>query len=304
LYFAVRTTFSILGWALPIGPGRAVSIALASRFAFKPKRESLHCAKVKNLKIRVAEKDFGQSYLVVRGDIGVGKSCLLNTVTNKMPGVIKVIVWPWDRVETILEKSLHQLIGTYIPYTYPFASARRVIFWHRIFTLGRPPILVINVAERELGQKCAPLVSVVRDLVENYKLRVVVEGSQNSLSQTLLRTMRQIIIDIDPMTKEMIWQLSHLKDLFKHINETKLGDIVFAVLGGIPSRYNELWYNVQYDLKNGHNVREAIGNHLCAEIFHAINIIQYSCKKTPDVAETIQLFDKKHHVDYFKAVGR
>jgi hypothetical protein len=53
---------------------RAVWIALRSRFAFKPVPEPLHFALLER---RIADKDFGQSYLVVDGEKGVGKTCLL-----------------------------------------------------------------------------------------------------------------------------------------------------------------------------------------------------------------------------------
>jgi Cdc6-like AAA superfamily ATPase len=73
---------SAIGLVPRIGPGRAVWIALRSRFAFNPKPESLRFAEIKLLRSMIADKDFGQSYLVVTGDKGVGKTCLLNTVTS------------------------------------------------------------------------------------------------------------------------------------------------------------------------------------------------------------------------------
>jgi Cdc6-like AAA superfamily ATPase len=77
---------SAIGLIPRIGPGRAVWIALRSRFAFKPVPESLRLAEIKLLKSEIADKDFGQGYLVVTGEKGVGKTCLLNTVTSKTPG--------------------------------------------------------------------------------------------------------------------------------------------------------------------------------------------------------------------------
>jgi hypothetical protein len=62
------------------------------------------------------------------------------------------------------------------------------IFWYRLFTFGRSPIIVINATERKVGQEYAGLTGAVRTLVDKYKLRVVVDGSPNSLDETLLRT--------------------------------------------------------------------------------------------------------------------
>jgi hypothetical protein len=73
-----------------IGPGRAAWIALRSRFAAKPMPECLRFAEISLLKERIADKNFRQSYLVVTGEKGVGKTCLLDAVTSKTPGVIKV----------------------------------------------------------------------------------------------------------------------------------------------------------------------------------------------------------------------
>jgi hypothetical protein len=51
------------------------------------------------------------------------------------------------------------------------------------------------------------------------------------------------------MKKEMIWQNEQLQDLFKYLKEAGLDDIVFAVLGGILSRYEELWENARLTCK-------------------------------------------------------
>ena len=100
---------SAAGLVPRIGPGRAVWIALRSRFAFKPVPESLRSAEIKLLKSRLAKKDFGQGYLVVTGEKGVGKSCLLRTVTSKIPGVITVKVPAGKGEESIVKDTLKLL---------------------------------------------------------------------------------------------------------------------------------------------------------------------------------------------------
>ena len=187
-----------------IGPGRAVWIALRSRFAFKPNPESLRFAEIKLLRSMIADKDTGQRYLVVTGEKGVGKTCLLNTVTSKTAGVIKLEAQPGHSQDTIIKNTLEELANIPFDFINPFDSAKRVIFWHRLFTLGRSPIVVINATERKVGQDYADLAGAVRTLVDKYKLRVVVDGSPNSLDETLLRTTRQRVFDIKPMTKEMV----------------------------------------------------------------------------------------------------
>ena len=253
---------SAAGFIPRMGPGRAVWIALRSRFAFKPVPESLRLAEIDLLKSKLAYKNLRQGYLVVTGEKGIGKTCLLETVTSKTAGVIFVTAYPKDDEDTIIKKTLQRLTRIHFDFVPLFYSTRRVVFWYRLFTLGRSPIIVINATERKVGQEYACLTGAVRTLVDEYKLRVVVDSSPNSLDESLLRTLRQSVIDIKAMTKEMIWQIKQLQDLFEYVKEADLDDTVFAVLGGIPARYEELWRNAKTDLMNGQDPRRVIGAHL------------------------------------------
>ena len=276
-----------------IGPGRAVWIGLRSRFAGKPIPESLRLAEIKLLRTMVADKDFGQSYLVVTGEKGVGKTCLLNTVTSKTAGVIKLEAQPRHSQDTIIENTLQELKNPPFKFMNPLKTAPRVIFWYRLFTLGRSPIVVINATERKIEEDYAGLTGAVRTLVDKYKLRVVLDGSPNSLDESLLRTTRQRVVDIKPMTKEMIWQIGQLQELFKYTKEASLEDTVFAVLGGVPADYEELWDNVKIDLHAGRDPREVIGTRLCAVVFAAMNLVNESCgNDSPVTAQLMKLFQE------------
>jgi len=283
--------FSAAGLIPRIGPGRAVYIALRSRFAFKPVPESLRLAEVNLIKRKIVDKDLRQGYLVVTGEKGVGKTCLLNTVTSKTAGVINVEAQPKHSQDDIIKNVLKKLTRINFDFIVPFHSAERVVFWYRLFTFGRSPIIVINATEREVGQEYASLTGAVRTLVDKYKLRVIVDGSPNSISESLLRTERERIIDIKPMTREMIWQIEQLQDLFHYVKEAALDDIVFAVLGGIPSSYEKLWDNSIIDLQDGQDPRQVIGFHLCAKIYASIKLIKDS-KSSKDMKAILALFDR------------
>ena len=213
-FIAAGAVVSAVGLMPPLGPGRAVWIALRSRFAFKHSPESLRIAEIKQLKTIIADKNIGQSYLVVTGEMGVGKSCLLDTVTSKTAGVIKVQAYPRDSQDTIIKNTLQELANPRFTFMNTRKAAQRVIFWYRLFTLGRSPIVVINATERNARQDYACLAGAVRTLVDKYKLRVIVDGTPNSLDETLLRTEREQVFDIKPLTREMICQLEQLQELF------------------------------------------------------------------------------------------
>ena len=233
LITAGGTVVSAVGLVPRIGPGRAVWIALRSRFAFKPNPESLRFAEIKLLRSMIADKDIGQSYLVITGEKGDGKTCLLNTVTSKTAGVIKVNALPLQRVDTIIKNSLQELANPPFKFMNPIKSAPRVIFWYRLCTLGRSPIVVISATEREAGQDYAGLLGLSEPWLTNTSFVWSWTVLETSLNETLFRTKREDVIEIKPMTKEVVWHIGQLQDLFKYVNEAGLDDTVFAVLGGI-----------------------------------------------------------------------
>jgi hypothetical protein len=241
----------------------------------------------------IADKRVGQDYLVVTGDKGVGKTCLIDTVTSKTAGVIKLEAQPHHSEDTIIQNTLQELASPPFKFMNPLKAASGVIFWYRLFTLGRSPIVVINATERRVGQDYAGLTGAVRTLVDKYKLRVIVDGSPNSLDETLLRTNRQRLIDIRPMTKEMVWQIGQIQDLLKYVKTAGLEESVFAVLGGNPSRYEELWGNSKFYLHSGRDAREVIGGHLCAAIYVAIKLVNEYCgNDATATAKLIKLFQE------------
>lgn len=76
-----------------------------------------------------------------------------------------------------------------------------------------------------------------------------------------------------------------------------MDDVQFAGLGGIPSKYHQLWKNAEGALKKGgENSRIVIGFHLCEHISDAIKIVRNSKITAKDMAEIIKLFDKEKNV--------
>jgi hypothetical protein len=294
LPIVVPTTalLSLAGLAPRVGPGRAIWIALRSRFAFKKLPESIRDVELKQIKKIISEKNFGQGYLVVTGDKGIGKSCLLSTSTNKTCGIINVEVQPRKTEDDIIRASLQSLVNMPFDFIPPYDSARRVIFWYYIFSFGNTPTIIINATERKIGQESASLTGAVRSLVDKYKLRVIIDGSPNSLDESLLNTKRADILDIKPMTKDMIWSLPQLQEFIEIVKTNNLGEVLWAVLGGIPANYEIIWtkYKRLRLAEDSIDDKQLIGELLCDEISSAIKIVK-NAKTNVNMKEIIKLFD-------------
>ena len=100
--------------------------------------------------------------------------------------------------------------------------------------------MVIRVPERESGEPYAQVTSAVRDLTDLYGLRVVVDGSPNSIPPELLATKRETVIAVEPMSKEQIESIPEFKDLIVFLKSHNLDEPVWKVLGGSPADYLKL----------------------------------------------------------------
>ena len=97
--------------------------------------------------------------------------------------------------------------------------------------------MAIRVPEHETGEPYAQVTSAVRDLADIYGLRVVVDGSPNSLPPELLTTKREIVIAVEPMSKEQIESIPDFKGLAGFLKSHNLDE---PGVGGSPADYLKL----------------------------------------------------------------
>ena len=155
--------------------------------------------------------------------------------------------------------------------------------------------MVIRVPEREIGQNYADITSAVRDLADLYGLRVVVDGSPNSLPPTLTATKRETVIAVEPMSKEQIESIPEFKGLIDFLKSHNLDEPVWKVLGGSPADYLKL-EEALTDNKSSlsdtasEEVVNQVKNHLQSVLTKSLNRILKSSLTTKQI---IKIFREK-----------
>jgi hypothetical protein len=98
---------------------------------------------------------------------------------------------------------------------------------------------VLRAGERRDGQDYADIPGAVRELA-GFGLRVVVDGSTNSLPPEVLATKRQRVLELEPMPRDTLRSIPEYVDLFDLLHAEGLEDVAWQVLGGVPADYDEL----------------------------------------------------------------
>jgi hypothetical protein len=113
------------------------------------------------------------------------------------------------------------------------------------------PIVVIGVPERTGGRDYADITSATRELADKYNLRVLIDGSPNSLPPEIMTTTRQIVYYIEEMDKVQIQKIEEFERLITFLKKNNLFDAVWEVIGGVPSLF--ILLNVQFINNGGDN---------------------------------------------------
>ena len=115
-------------------------------------------------------------------------------------------------------------------------SAQRVLFFHKLF-FRVPLTVVLQAAERRNGQDYADIAAACRRIVAAGSVRLVVDASHNSLDESARLTKRELVVQVEPMPRELVERLSGVEALHAALAAAGLADVVWAVLGGVPVDY-------------------------------------------------------------------
>ena len=266
------TILGSIAFIASVAVGSGVVPALVIGFGTKqPEVDSMRTDEIKSLKrkISVLNDPSNQSYIVVEGDKGLGKSCLIEFALKDTKGVVQVKIPSGTKEENVFEKGTAAIAGAssdfFVGSLASSSRAKWTIYWHRLF-FDVAPTLVLSVSEVPEGsvnKEPAELTGAVRALTE-MGLRVVVDSSPNSLPKGILSTKREDVIHVEDMTSEQIRSMPEVANLFDRLDaHPGLFDVVYDLLGGNPLRFVEL--SEKLSLRNADpDVRTAV-EALCVE---------------------------------------
>ena len=191
-------------------------------------------------------------------------------------------------------------------------NAHRVLWWYSVFFFKLPPpIVLISVPERQSGHQYADVTSAVRSLVDDYRLRVIVDGSPNSIPPELLATNRQRVINLEAMSRDLLESIPEFQDLIHFLKLNGLSDGVWNVLGGNPAKYMELeQFKSEVTILSKSDtatdvIIEKVKEHIESLLTHTLNDIV--TKSSVNTANIIKIFRekkaKKIHVTELKSEG-
>ena len=141
-------------------------------------------------------------------------------------------------MDVIVQNALSKIANAH-PFMDPSGNASRVLFWYRLL-FQTPPVLVMEVNERSEREAYADVTPATRELADTYGLKVIVDGCPDSLPPNLFSTLREIVMDIEPMSREAIESIPEFSTLMAFLKEHNLSDGVWQVLGGYPYCYRVL----------------------------------------------------------------
>ena len=140
-------------------------------------------------------------------------------------------------------------------------------------------------------------VNSTRTLNEDYRLRVVIDGSPGALEPMLFRTKRQSVLEIGA-------KLPQLQTLLALITRFRFNNVVWRLLGGVPVDYEELDSSITRALDTDPStVQSAVGECLRNQIYQAVDIVN-EAKIHSDIDQILELVDEKICIPVSELVSR
>lgn len=124
------------------------------------------------------------------------------------------------------------------------------------------------------GHQYADVPSAVRSLADDFGVRVIVDGSPNSIPPELLSTNRETVIAVELMAREQIESIPEFAGFIGFLKTHQLDCPVWKVLGGSPAKYLKLKEMIdELSLSNTATdvIIEQVKNHLQSVLSDVLN---------------------------------
>ena len=178
------------------------------------------------------------------------------------------------------------------PFFNLSANVRRVLWFYSF--LGRFPIVVIRVPERQKDQPYADVTAAVRGLLDDFGLRVIVDESPNSIPPEIKTTKRQLNIHVMPMERDQIAEIPELSELNEFLRKHSLQNAVWDVLGGSPQEYITLAENVSIsnvdDFTDPEKIISEVKGYVHSILLDALD--ENIAKSSPNTKSIVKIFKK------------
>jgi hypothetical protein len=116
-------------------------------------------------------------------------------------------------------------------------EARRVLKWYNRFYNRYPFVIAIQAKERFPPKPWAEIGPAARDL-SGFGFKIIVDASPHALPEK--ETEREEYVDIDFMSKDLLFQISDFHPFFHKLESSFLTDEVWHIIGGDPNQFQRL----------------------------------------------------------------
>ena len=238
------------------------------------------------------------NFVIVSGPKGVGKTVAVATAFRGQMGVIHINISAGDSARRIIQKALGAVANVPNTSTSVNYAGPRVIFWYQLM-FRHYPLVILNINERSPHDPHANFAEAAKTSTYNYRLRVLVEGSNNTLPDELFATKRGRSIDVVEMDQGTVESISEFKISITSLREADLADVVYHIIGGVPADYDALWKDTAG--RSGQKFSEAVDSFLFNLLDEAVIAKSATLHSHPAVSKLYDLFNTEKAVAQARA---
>jgi hypothetical protein len=269
-----------------VGPGRAFVLGFKSYFQRSTNPNSVRTSLVSEIRDKMSQA-YTDHFVVVYGPKGVGKTVAVATAFRGQMGVVHANISAGDSACEIIQKALGAVANVPAKFTPVDHSGPRVIFWYQLM-FRHFPLVILNIKEKSPNKPHAEIAEAARTLSSDYQLRVLVDGSNNTLPDELFVTMRGHFVDVDEMDQETVESIPEFEIFITSLREADLADVVYHIIGGVPAHYK--WLRDVTAGRSGEKLSEAVNFFLERSQSMAIKLRLLALHSHPAMSQLYDLF--------------